>query len=128
MHKIMLIEDERIFRENLEYILEAEGYEVLSFIDAFTALDSLASPVAMIPQLVICDIHLPNMSGIEFMRHMKNIYSKQQSPHLIFTSVMRNIKKITQDIDSDSFDYLAKPINFDIMLPKIRSIIERNNL
>ena len=67
--KLLIVEDENVLRENLCELLTMEGYEVKSAINGQEALKLLGN---FSPDLILCDIKMPDMDGYEICRRMKD--------------------------------------------------------
>ena len=67
---VMVIDDEQAIRLFLEATLEDEGYSIVTFADGASSLDWLASSV---PDLVLLDLMLPDMSGIQVLKSLKKL-------------------------------------------------------
>ncbi|AIF80915.1 putative two-component response regulator receiver protein [endosymbiont of Acanthamoeba sp. UWC8] len=123
MIDIICIEDEEVFRRNLTEILEAEGYKVKAFSDGAEALNYMQSPHEGLPKIVICDINLPQVSGYEFVRRIKMLDSQAASIPVIYLSAMGQKQDIVKGMALNVADYLIKPIDFDILTSKVKSLM-----
>ena len=63
-HRILVVDDEQAIRETAKAILTMQGYEILTAIDGF---DGLVQLRRSLPDIIISDLSMPNMSGIEFL-------------------------------------------------------------
>jgi len=63
MYKVLIIDDEKRLRENLAEILEIHDYETIIASDG---LDGFAKALSVVPDLIICDVMMPNVNGYEF--------------------------------------------------------------
>ena len=72
--RILVVDDEPLIRETAKMILEAEGYEVLTAADGLDGLHSLSQSL---PDLIISDLNMPRMTGVEFLAVVR-----QRFPHL----------------------------------------------
>jgi len=89
--KIAVIEDDEMLQEELVHLLQKEDYETVAITD-FEG-DILSQLAALAPDLVLLDINLPNQSGFEICRGVKN---KGLAPVLILTSRVRNLLRRTE--------------------------------
>jgi len=115
MKKILLVDDEEgiqlLYREEFE----EEGYEVVSAYNGEEALEIFASQP---PELVILDINMPGMSGIEVLRRMKEL--KPDLP-VILSSAYQEYK---QDLGSwASEEYIVKSANLDELKKAVRKYL-----
>ncbi len=118
MKKILLVDDEEgiqlLYREEFE----EEGYEVVS---AYNGEDALKIFASQPPELVILDINMPEMSGIEVLRRMKEL--KPDLP-VILSSAYQEYK---QDLGSwASEEYIVKSANLDELKKAVRKYMEQS--
>lgn len=107
---ILVIDDEEAIRLFLEATLEDRGYEVLT---AGTGQDAIASAKANVPDLVLLDLMLPDMTGLEVLQALKERY-----PHLpvVMITAYSQSDSAVQAMKLDAFDYVSKPIQLDKLL------------
>ena len=118
--RILLIEDnEHILRGNKQ-LLEWEGYEVFTAMSLNEAHATLSSQE---PDLIVLDLMLPDGSGLDFIRVMRNS-SKSITPILILTGLNTN-DDIVRGLSSGGDDYLTKPYDFPVLLARITAILRR---
>lgn len=79
---ILLVEDHAVFREPIRALLEAEGYSVRAATDGLAAIDALAT---MTPRLVLLDLSMPSMGGIEVLSHIRGSVLLQHIPVIVMT-------------------------------------------
>ncbi len=123
MVDIICIEDEEVFRENLTQILEIEGYKVKAFRDGAEALDFMQSLSIELPKVIICDINLPQVSGYEFIRRVHMLDTKIASIPIIYLSAMGQKQDIIKGMALNAKDYLVKPVDFDLLISKVKSLM-----
>ncbi|MDD5360575.1 MAG: sigma-54 dependent transcriptional regulator [Ignavibacteria bacterium] len=118
MEKILIIDDNESLRYTLENILEEAGYQPCSAEDGNKAIEEVKSKSY---DLVICDMKLPKMDGIQIMKEIKLI-----DPDLpfIFLTAFGDIKNAVEAIKNGATDYLTKPFDNDGMLLTIRKALE----
>lgn len=119
MTKIAVIEDDEMLQEELVHLLGKEGYETVAITDFET--DILMQLAASAPALVLLDINLPNQSGFEICRGVKN---KGIAPVLILTSRNRLSDEL-HALDLGADDYLTKPFHKEKLLARIRNLLRR---
>lgn len=118
-NKILLIEDDPSNRRLLGYILKSEGFEVVSCSDGQEALQDFEESPA---DLVILDLMMPNMDGIEFCRTLRSLHKTQKIPVIVLTA-----KDQTEDryeafkVGAD--DYLTKPFDPVELLYRVRAFL-----
>jgi len=114
---ILIIEDDPEFAILLQEILESNGYEVHLAADAAGALAFLK---IMSPQLIISDLYLPDMHGLELLKQIKIAYA--QIP-LIFLSGYSEEVDIVLGLELGAEDYLSKPLRSKELLARIRKVL-----
>ena len=121
MKKILIVEDEKIIRNELKTLLENSGYEV-SAIENFnnTKEDIIKSKV----DLVLLDINLPNVNG-EIL--LKEIRKETNIPVIMVTSRIGEVDEVLS-ISYGADDYITKPYNTTILLLRIQNIFKRMEL
>ncbi|MGL4760953.1 MAG: response regulator transcription factor [Sarcina sp.] len=119
MEKILIIEDEKNIIKFLEMELKHEGYNVVSKMDGKLGLDEAIENDF---DLVILDLMLPSMDGIEVC---KNIKLKKHTPVLMLTARGEIADKV-EGFQIGAEDYLVKPFAIEELLARIQVILRRN--
>ncbi len=118
MTRILVVDDERLLVKGLKRSLEAEGYEVLVAYDGTEALALLKSePV----DLVLLDIMLPRIDGLEVCRHIRRISGL---PIIMLSARGDDVDKIV-GLELGADDYLAKPFNSRELIARIKAVLRR---
>ncbi|MBI1238251.1 MAG: response regulator [Alphaproteobacteria bacterium] len=118
MPTIALVDDDRNILTSVSILLEAEGFNVKTFTDGTTALTSLsASP----PDLVILDIKMPRMDGMEVLRRLKQ---KVDLPVIFLTSKDEEIDEL-MGLNAGADDYVKKPFSQRLLLERVRAVLRR---
>jgi DNA-binding response OmpR family regulator len=105
---IVLVEDEEDTAHLVRFLLERSGYRVVHVDDgyrAFQMIDELAPP-----NLLLLDIMLPRMSGLQLLRHIRTKSDWQQVPIIMLTADSSE-RDIQMALDTGANDYLVKPFN-----------------
>ena len=122
MASILIIDDERAIRNVLKDILGNEGYKVDEAADGEEGLKKfLLSPF----DLVLCDIKMPKIDGIEFLQ--KATEANPDVP-IIMISGHGNIETAVDAVKKGAFDYISKPPDLNRLLITIRNAMDKNNL
>ncbi len=122
-YQILIVEDEEAIREMLRMSLERESYRVLDCETAEEALQMLGQqPV----DLVLLDWMLPQMSGMDFVKYVR------QHPELSALPIIMLTAKAEEDDKLDGFDagiddYISKPFSFKEVLARIQSVLRRSH-
>lgn len=122
MAQILIIDDEGKMRAVLAMALDAEGYTVDEAESAEAALGKAAESV---PQVVITDIRLPGMSGLELLNSIKKSYPGVEC---IVMTAFADAKTGIEAMRRGAIEYVVKPFEMDEMLLLVRSAIEKNAL
>lgn len=117
--EILIIDDEPQIRKLLEITLESNNYKVTQ---AETGKAGIIMAANHPPELILLDLSLPDLSGHEVLKQLKNWYTKS----IIILSVISNESDIVKALDSGATDYLTKPFRSAELLARIRSAIRRN--
>ena len=116
MNSILVVEDNDELRQNLNEILSSEGYEVLL---AENGAEGYEIASEKLPDLVLSDIKMPEMSGLEMLQKLQGQNTTYNIPVILFSafSEMTDIRK-GMSIGAD--DYITKPFNIDDLLNAIQ--------
>ncbi|MDH3974077.1 MAG: response regulator [Deltaproteobacteria bacterium] len=122
-HNIMVVDDDKRLLKLLNKALELANYNVSTFESAKSAFKSLDESI---PDLIISDLMMPGISGIEFCKMCKADKRVANTPFIILTA-FNDKKFLISGLDAGATDYLVKPINFKVFLPKIAAILKQVN-
>lgn len=123
MAKIFIVEDEKEIRENMEILLQAEGYEVTSANDGTEAIKKMEN---VTPDLIISDIMMPLMDGFELYRKVKENIKTKMIP-FIFLTAKSDAASLRYGMNLGADDYITKPYSTDDLLRAIKIRLERYN-
>lgn len=121
MNTILIIDDEPIIRKLLARMMELEGYEVFQAADRASGLKLLT---AKTPQLVLCDVFLPDGNGGEMVKEIKEL---QPETEVILLTAHGNIPDGVQAIKNGAFDYITKGDDNNKIIPIISRAMEKIN-
>ncbi len=124
MSKILIIEDEAVIRRVLTKIIseESSSYEVSEAEDGLHGLE-LASKFSY--DLILCDIKMPKMDGVEVLGKIKKV--KPEIP-VIMISGHGDLDTAVQTMRLGAFDYISKPPDLNRLLTTVRNALDRNQL
>ncbi len=117
---ILIIDDEVQIRKLLTITLTSYDYKVVEAVNAKEALTLVANHP---PDLVLLDIGLPDMSGHQVLRHLREWYTKP----IIVLSVQSAEEDIVQALDHGANDYLIKPFRTGELMARIRSALRQTS-
>ncbi|MFT3989826.1 MAG: response regulator transcription factor [Luteolibacter sp.] len=118
MSRILLIDDERSIRKLLQILLEGAGHEISWAEDASHGLHELALQK---PDLLILDLGLPDMDGLEALRRLREW---TQLPVLVLSARPDPADKVAA-LDGGADDYLTKPFDAPELLARLRALLRR---
>ncbi len=122
MYSILIIEDDPAYLCVMESFLQMEGFDVRS---ASSGQSGLAMLREMRPSLVLCDIMMPEMDGLEVLKVMKGEEELAGIP-LIFITALGEYADIRRGMVAGADDYLSKPFSSDELLAAIIARIDRH--
>jgi len=117
--KMLIVDDEQDFLETIIKRLKARKIEVTGVESGYQALEFLAShPV----DVIILDVKMPGMDGIEALREIKK---KNPLVEVIMLTGHASVESGIQGMQLGAFDYVMKPVALDELLEKVRQAYER---
>ncbi len=115
---ILLVDDDALLRRSLAFRLEQAGYHVATAADAEEALKlALTKP----PDLVLLDIGLPGMDGLDALRLFRE---KVHVPVIVLTARDRELDEVL-GLELGAEDYITKPFKLDVLLARIKTVLRR---
>jgi DNA-binding response OmpR family regulator len=116
---ILVVDDERTLRETVAYQLEQEGYRVVTAADGPQALERFR---AASPDLVLLDLMLPELSGMEVCRILR---AESDVPIIMLTAKTSEIDKVV-GLEVGADDYVTKPFSLRELLARVRAHLRRS--
>lgn len=120
--KILVVEDEEDILELMSYNLVKKGFQVSATAYGEEAI-SLATSVN--PQLILLDIMLLDMNGLDVCRRLKSSEKTKNIP-IVFTSAKGEEEDICKGLELGADDYIVKPFSVKILLARIESVLRRS--
>ncbi|WP_082489179.1 two-component regulator propeller domain-containing protein [Dyadobacter sp. Leaf189] len=120
--KILLVEDHADFRHYLKENL-SENYQILEAADGKAGLKNA---LGELPDLIVSDVMMPEMNGIELCRRLKENAATSHIPVLLLTARNSEEQKL-EGYQTGAQDYIEKPFNFEILQSKIKSLLNQQN-
>jgi DNA-binding NtrC family response regulator len=118
----LIVEDEEVLRTNLSEFLSRAGFEVEG---AGTAEAGLARVLEVEFSVVVADIRLPGMDGIELL---KRIVAERPGTFVLMTTAFASVESAVEALRFGAYDYLLKPVTFEDLLQKVQNLIELRSL
>jgi DNA-binding response OmpR family regulator len=116
--KILLVDDDALLRRSLAFNLERAGYSVTT---AANAEDGLAIVRKDRPDLVVLDIGLPGMDGLDALRNLRD---GMGVPVILLTARRRELDEVL-GLELGADDYISKPFDLDVLLAHIKAVLRR---
>ncbi|MGE3508350.1 MAG: response regulator, partial [Vicinamibacterales bacterium] len=120
--RILVIDDEAAIRDSLRMMLEYEGYEVLG---AATGQEGLALAERESPDLVVLDVKMPGMDGIEVLDRLR---AMADALPVIVVSGHGTISTAVEATKKGAFDFIEKPFASDRVLVSLRNALDQRRL
>ncbi len=118
---MLVVDDERRYRDLLEMDLSRRGYRVLQAGDGLRALDLIEQRS---PDLVVLDLRLPDMDGYEVCRRIREISSV---PVIMLTARAEEADKV-RGLRSGADDYVTKPFSAEELLARVEAVLRRTEI
>lgn len=122
--KILIVDDEVDILDLLEYNLHKEGYTVLKAMDGIEAIEIAKKEV---PQMILLDIMMPSMDGIETCRRIREIQGLDNA-YIVFLTARAEEYSELAGFDAGADDYITKPIKPRVLMSRIKAIMRRDPL
>jgi len=120
-HKILLVDDEPDILEFVGYNIRKEGY---SLITCSNGKDALEIAQKELPQLIILDIMMPGMDGIETCKEMRKIPVLKRTLIAFLTARSEDFSQIA-GLDAGGDDYITKPVKPRVLMSRINALLRR---
>src|SRR5664280_1247097 len=120
MKKILLVEDDPTIREGLTAVFKEEGFQVLTAADGVKGLNSAQNDN---PDLILLDIMLPKMNGLDVLKTIRADFRKQV-PIIMLTSKKEEIDKV-MGLEFGADDYISKPFSIRELIARIKAVLRR---
>ena len=121
-HKVLVVDDERILRMLIKRQLEIQGYQVR---DVSSGSEALSIIEKELPDLIVSDVMMPEMDGLEFCRCLRSSSEGQLVP-FIFLSSKGDLDDRIIGLSMGADDYLIKPFEIRELVAKIEAQLERS--
>lgn len=117
---VLIVDDEEDLRDTLEFQFKHKGYNAIT---AFDGLDALEKLKAVTPDLIILDMNMPRMNGLEFYQKITGVRERPPYPVLVLTA-RANMEQLFRDLAVDGF--MTKPFELDDVIQEAATIIKKN--
>jgi len=120
VEKVLLVDDEEAIIESIEFALKQEGYDVVKAGDGHEALQKAQLEK---PNLIVLDLMLPQISGLEVCRILRR--EKNEVPIIMLTAKGEEIDRVI-GLEVGADDYLVKPFSLRELVARIRALLRRS--
>lgn len=121
--KILIIDDEEHIVELIHYNLEASGYTT---VEAYNGIDGLKLAKQLIPDLIILDLMLPGIDGLEVCRRLRSELKLKKIPIIMLTARSEEIDKVL-GLELGADDYITKPFSVRELNARVKALLRRVN-
>ena len=121
--KILIVDDDQLVRKLLEYIIKKAGYQVSI---AENGSDALKIVQKEKPDLIISDVEMPKLGGLELCQKLKEDIDTKLIPIILITSNTQLQDKLC-GFRSGADDYFMKPLHLKDLLTRVESLLEEGN-
>lgn len=123
-HQILIIEDDEDIAESLQYNLRREGFKPVIAESGEKGL-KLALDEKSTPSLVLLDIMLPGMSGMELCRRLRREPVTRETPIIMLTAKAAEGDRVT-GLETGADDYIVKPFSIKEVIARVRAVLRRS--
>ncbi|MFT5113940.1 MAG: two-component system alkaline phosphatase synthesis response regulator PhoP [Parasphingorhabdus sp.] len=124
MKKILIVEDEEDLREIMLYNFKREGYEVLG---VESGEDGIIKAKSIHPDIILLDLMLPKMSGLDVCRELKSDLNTKSIP-IVMVSAKGEEADIVCGLELGADDYVTKPYSPRVLLARVRALLRRSKV
>ncbi len=119
--KILIVDDQAVMLRLISHPLEQEGYTIVT---AMTGVDALQQIQTEQPDLIILDVMLPDASGIDICRRVRQVLNRTDLPIIILSGQTELAAKI-QGLEAGADEYVTKPVDPKEMVVRVRALLAR---
>ena len=120
--KILIVDDEAPIRELLKYNLEKEGFSTLQ---AENAAQAVGFSKLELPDLILLDLMLPDLSGLEVCKILKKDKLTEKIPIIMVTAKTED-EDVVAGLELGADDYITKPFSPKVLIARVNSVVRRS--
>ncbi|MEO1033552.1 MAG: response regulator [Bacteroidota bacterium] len=124
MTKVLLIEDDKVLRENTAELLELSDFDVITSSNGKLGLKSININQ---PDIIICDIMMPELDGYEVLKRVSENHRTRHIP-FVFLSAKTEHKDVRKGMDLGADDYITKPFTEDELISAVKSRLAKASI
>jgi len=122
MEKLLIVEDEKAIREILQELLEFSNYEVRTAKDGKDGYDQI---IEYRPDLVLCDVNMPELDGFELLSSVNQRLADDSIPPFVFLTAKVEFQDVRRGMALGADDYILKPFDHMHILDIIRLRLDK---
>ena len=122
-YRILLVDDETDILEFVGYNLKKEGYDVYT---ATNGKDAVKKALEVLPHLIILDVMMPEMDGIETCKVMRS-HSQLANTHITFLSARSEDESQIAGLEAGADNYITKPIRLNVLISHIKAMLRKTD-
>jgi len=123
------VEDQPFNQALISEVLELQGYELEIVYDGDTMMDLIETPLVsskILPDLILMDIHLPGVDGLEIIRRVRKLEGWRDLPVIAVTAMAMQGDR-DRCLEAGANDYASKPLDIDGLVESIQSLLEKGD-
>ncbi|MBT8486013.1 MAG: response regulator [Phycisphaerales bacterium] len=113
--EVLVVEDDPLSRDVLERLLSSRGFDVTCVADGRACLERIEHAL---PDIVLLDVSMPGMSGLDVLKYVRQTHSHDQLPVILVTALIDS-EDVVAGLDAGANDYVVKPVNLPVLLARI---------
>ncbi len=121
LNKILIIEDDASIREDISEMFKMEGFEISSAVNGKTGIEQA---ISFLPDLIICDLSMPDMDGFDVKKHLNQNKKTAFIPFICLTA-RTDIKDVQRAMELGADDYISKPVRAKKLLELVSNRLQR---
>ncbi len=122
MQKILVVDDEPAVRSFVGQSLRKANFGVIEATSGKDALETIRSSA---PDLVLLDIRMPSMDGLEVLQHIRTSPASQSLPVIFLTGTILDVDELVQALELDPCDFVTKEISSRELVARVRWVLRR---
>jgi two-component system chemotaxis response regulator CheY len=121
--RVLLVDDSAVMRKVVERSLRESGISVADVLEANDGWEALATAREKSPDLILCDINMPTMDGIEFLRNLQGTESAWKIP-VVMVSTEGGEARVNEAMSAGARGYISKPFTAEQLKAQILPLVE----
>ncbi len=120
--KVLIVDDSSTMRMLVKRTLRMAGFTDLKLVEAENGIEALEVVASESPNLVLCDWNMPEMTGIELLREIRDDISLKEVPMLMVTTEAKK-ESIVAAVEAGVNNYIVKPFNAETLRTKMGAVL-----